>query len=179
MTEPAIVLIGPMGAGKSSVGRRLAKALGVAFYDSDAAVVRSHGPIDALFADHGEEHFRALERESVHAGLVGGGVVALGGGAILHPETRVELAGHRVVLLTVAPERVAGRIRGSRRPLLAGEDPVARWRAVYAERRELYEQLADLTIDTSTGPLQDVVDAIAAWAREGGSPRVPAAEGDA
>lgn len=165
MTSPAIVLIGPMGAGKTSIGKRVARALGMPFSDSDAAVVRDHGPIEKLFADHGEAHFRALEREAVAACLGRGGVVALGGGAVLDPRTQRDLSGHRVVLLTVGPQTVASRIRGSRRPLLQGDDALARWHAVYAERRELYERLADVTFDTSSGPLQTIVDDITTWAR--------------
>lgn len=161
----AIVLIGPMGAGKTSIGRRIAKTLGVAFYDSDAAVVREHGPIDALFAARGEAHFREIERAVVATGLAQGGVVALGGGAVLDPDTQAALAGHAVVLLTVGPQAVESRIRGGRRPLLADADPVARWHEIHAARRPTYERLADVTFDTSTGPLQDVVDAIAEWAR--------------
>jgi shikimate kinase len=65
MTSPAIVLIGPMGAGKTSVGKRVAKRLGLPFTDSDAAIVREHGPIETIFATHGEAHFRELEREAV------------------------------------------------------------------------------------------------------------------
>lgn len=165
MTTPAIVLIGPMGAGKTSIGKRVARSLHLPFSDSDAAVVREHGPIEALFAEHGEEHFRRLEREAVAECLQRGGVVALGGGAVLDAETQRDLARHRVVLLTVGPQTIASRIRGSARPLLQGDDAVARWNAVYAQRRELYERLADATFDTSTGPLQNIVDEIAAWAR--------------
>lgn len=165
----AIVLIGPMGAGKTSIGRRVAKALGTGFYDSDMAVVQGHGPIEQLFAEHGEDHFRALERAAVAEGLTRGGVVALGGGAVLHPETRADLAAHRlvhsVVLLTVRPETIESRIRGGRRPLLHGEDPVARWREIFAARRPVYEELADVTFDTSKGHLQEVVDAVAQWVR--------------
>lgn len=166
MTDPAIVLIGPMGAGKSSIGKKLARALGRGFADSDSLVVREHGPIERIFADHGEEHFRGLERRAVVDALATGGVVALGGGAVLHPDTQSDLARHRVVLLTVSERTIASRIRDSARPLLQGEDPIARWSAVYAGRRELYERLADTTIDTSTGRLQDIVDDLAARARE-------------
>lgn len=173
MNAPAIVLIGPMGAGKSSVGRRVAKALGMPFYDSDAAVVAAHGPIETIFAERGEAAFRALERDAVRAGLQRGGVVALGGGAVLDPDTQADLAGHRVVLLTVSPRVVAGRVGGTRRPLLqgAGEggetDAVARWQQVFESRRALYERLADAVFDTSSGPLQDVVDRVAEWAGGG------------
>lgn len=162
----AIVLIGPMGAGKTSVGRKVAKALGRRFYDSDAAVVREHGPIEALFAEHGEARFRELEREAVAAGLATGGVVSLGGGAVLHPLTRADLSGHRVVLLTVSPRVVAGRVRDSARPLLQGDDAIQRWTAIFQERLPVYEELADVTFDTSSGPLQHVVDAIVAWAND-------------
>lgn len=163
----AIVLIGPMGAGKTSIGKRVARALGEGFTDTDAAIVAAHGPIEEIFAAHGEPHFRELEAAAVRGSLAAGGVVALGGGSVLHPDTRAALAGHRVVYLTVTPERVASRIRGSRRPLLAGDDPLVRWNEVFRSRRALYESLADLTVDTSTGPLQDAVDAIVDWARGG------------
>lgn len=166
MSAGSLVLIGPMGAGKSSVGRKVARRLGRPFVDTDAAVVRAHGPIDEIFRAHGEEHFRALERQAVREGLEAGGVVSLGGGAVLHPDTQADLSAHRVALLLVSEATVASRLRGGNRPLVSGEDPVARWREVYAARRELYERLADARFDTSTGPLQDVVDAICRWAEE-------------
>lgn len=166
MTAPAIVLIGPMGAGKSSIGKKLARSLGTTFTDSDSVVVQGHGPIEQLFAAHGEAHFREIERAAVTTALARGGVVALGGGAVLHPATQQDLAAHRVVLLTVSDQTIASRLRGTTRPLLQGEDPIARWREVAGSRRELYERLATARFDTSTGPIQDIVDAIAAWAQE-------------
>lgn len=173
MSSASIVLIGPMGAGKTSVGRRVAKALGCRFVDTDAVVIRANGPIEEIFAQHGEAHFRALERRAVADALDGGGVVALGGGAVLDPDTRRDLAAHRIVLLTVDPERIASRIRGTKRPLLQAEDPIARWREVMAERRPVYDALADVVFDTSSGPLQHVVEHIVDWARDGES--MPAA----
>jgi len=172
MTSPeALVLIGPMGAGKTSVGRRVARALGRPFSDTDKIVVRDHGPIRDLFATAGESRFRELEREAVVEALTRGGVIALGGGAVLDAQTRARLEPHRVVLLTVAPHVVASRIHGDDRPLLGGEDPVARWSRIFEERRPVYEQTADIAFDTSSGPLSRVVDDIVAWAR-----RVPAGE---
>lgn len=156
-----------MGAGKTSIGRRVARSLRVPFLDTDKIVVRDHGPIPELFVNHGEAHFRDLERAAVVEALGRGGVVALGGGAVLNAATRADLARERVVLLTVSPRIVASRIQGNDRPLLAGEeDPVERWERIYAERRPIYEEIADLTIDTSTGPLAAVVADIVAWAQQ-------------
>lgn len=165
-SESAIVLIGPMGAGKTSVGRRVARALGVGFIDTDKLIVRDHGPIPELFVRFGEAHFRELERAAVREALASGGVVALGGGAILDAATRADLAAHRVAFLTVAPRVVAARIHGSDRPLLADADPVARWQSIFAERRALYEEVADITLDTSSGPLAAIVAEIVAWAQQ-------------
>ncbi|MBM7463041.1 shikimate kinase [Microbacterium dextranolyticum] len=163
MTGPAIVLVGPMGAGKTSVGRRVARALERGFVDTDKLVVRDHGPIPELFVTHGEARFRAIERDAVREALAGGGVVALGGGAVLDDATRDDLRAHRVVLLTVSPHVIASRIGGDDRPLLAGEDPVERWTRIYAARRPVYEEVADVTFDTSSGPLSAVVTKIVDW----------------
>lgn len=158
-----IVFIGPMGAGKTSIGRRVARGLHVPFLDTDRVVVRDHGPIPAIFAEHGEPHFRTLERDAVAEALATGGVVSLGGGAVLDPDTRAALAAHRVVYLTVSPETVASRIRDANRPLVAGDDPVAAWQRIYAERRPLYEEVADVTFDTSSGPITRVAAAVLDW----------------
>ena len=152
----SIVLGGPMGAGKSSIGRRVAKALGLRFIDA----------ISAIFAEHGEPHFRALERAAVHEALAVGGVVALGGGAVLHPDTEAELQGHDVVLLLVDASTVASRIRDDSRPLLRGASAVEDWKRIFNERRPVYDRVATITFDTSRGPLQDVVNDIVAWAQD-------------
>ncbi|MDQ4212767.1 shikimate kinase [Microbacterium sp. ASV81] len=163
--EPAIVLVGPMGAGKTSIGRRVARALGTTFTDTDKLIVRDHGPIPELFREHGEPRFRLIERDAVAEALERGGVVALGGGAVMDAQTRERLAAHRVVLLTVAPHIVASRVLGTPRPLLAGEDPIAEWKRIYAERLPVYRAVADLTLDTSSGRLSEIVTRIAEWAR--------------
>ncbi|MEV8133748.1 shikimate kinase [Microbacterium aurantiacum] len=168
MTSPesgAIVLVGPMGAGKTSIGRRVARDLGVGFSDTDKIVVRDHGPIPQIFVEHGEAHFRELEHHAVAEALRAGGVVALGGGAILDARTRSLLETHRVVLLTVSPQTVAGRLHGDDRPLLAGDDALERWKRIWTERRPLYDSVADVTFDTSRGPLSRVVDSVTAWVR--------------
>ena len=167
MTSPsdAVVLIGPMGAGKTSVGRRVAKALGRPFFDTDIAIVREHGPIERCSASTARSTSGPSSAKRCATGLATRGIVSLGGGAVLHPDTRADLAAHRVVLLTVDPAVVAGRMRETTRPLLQDEDPMARWTQIYEERRPIYEELADLTVDTSRGPLQHVVDAIVEWTR--------------
>lgn len=155
-----------MGAGKTSVGRRVARELGVEFTDTDKLIVREHGPIPEFFEAYGEERFREIERDAVAEALTHGGVIALGGGAVLDSDTRAALGAHRVVLLTVAPHVIAARISGQSRPLIAGVDPVQRWERIYAERSPIYAGLADTTFDTTSGPLSAVVDGIVAWAQE-------------
>lgn len=161
-----LVLVGPMAAGKTSVGRRVARRLGVPFIDTDKRIVAEHGPIPAIFSDHGESHFRSLERAAVSVALSEGGVVSLGGGAVTDAGTRELLRRHPVVFLTVTPEAVADRIRGGNRPLLAGEDPVRRWVRIFDERRGWYDEVADATFDTSRRPMQRIADEIVAWRRE-------------
>lgn len=161
----ALVLVGPMAAGKSSIGKRVARQLKRPFADTDKIISRDHGPIADIFRDRGEPYFRELERAAVRDALSAGGVVALGGGAVLNADTRGDFARHDVVLLTVSPQVVAERIRDSRRPLLGGEDALARWERILAERMPLYQEVADATFDTS-GPIQRVIDSIAQWARE-------------
>lgn len=157
-----VVLIGPMGAGKTSVGRRVAKKLGVPFVDTDKELVKAHGPIPALFDSVGEPRFRELERDAVALALVDPVVVSLGGGAVLDHNTRARLSVERVVLLTVSAEAVESRIRGSDRPLLH-HGGIAAWKTIAAERAPIYASLAGLTLDTSNRPLAHVVDDIVTW----------------
>ncbi|WP_460795449.1 shikimate kinase [Microbacterium sp. GXF0217] len=161
-----VVLVGPMGAGKTSVGRRVAKHLGVPFIDTDKRVVVQHGPIPDIFAAHGEAHFRELERVAVAEAVRKGGVVSLGGGAVTDDGTRKLLQEEPVVFLSVSREAVAERIRGTGRPLLAGdEDPLDRWERIMQARQELYEQVATVEFDTSRRPMARIAREIADWRR--------------
>ncbi|HVX46705.1 MAG TPA: shikimate kinase, partial [Mycobacteriales bacterium] len=112
MTAPALVVIGPPGAGKSTVGKAVARQLDVIFRDTDADIeAAAHKPISEIFIDDGEEHFRALERAAVATALAEhDGVLALGGGAILDPQTRAALAEHEVVYLAVELSAAAQRV---------------------------------------------------------------------
>ncbi len=163
MSAPPVVLIGPMGAGKTRVGKRVARLLGVGFTDTDKVVVAEHGPIAGLFAEHGEPYFRELERAAVAEALASDHVVSLGGGAVLDPATQADLHQQRVVFLTVTARAVEGRLGEGKRPLL--RNGVSDWQRIFDERRDIYEGLSDLTIDTSHRPYDAIAEEVAAWAR--------------
>ncbi len=162
---PLLVIIGPPGAGKTKVGKRVARALGVPFTDTDKVIVKAHGPIADLFAAHGEPHFRAIERETVAEALGTDGIVSLGGGAVLDPRTQADLRERRVALIMVDEDAVAERIEGAKRPLLA-HGGVAAWKALVDQRRHLYEALATRTFDSSRRSMDSVAEDVVAWLRE-------------
>ncbi|MCT1866121.1 shikimate kinase [Dermabacter sp. p3-SID358] len=149
---PRLVLVGPMGAGKSTVGRLVATALDVPFLDSDAEIEREAGQaIPEIFAERGEEHFRVLE-ERVIARLLAehDGVLALGGGAVTTPATRARLNRAPVVRLVLDPALAKKRIgNGKGRPVLAGEDPLARWIKVSREREPFFAEVSTWALDTN------------------------------
>ncbi|MFP5220647.1 MAG: shikimate kinase [Actinomycetes bacterium] len=167
MTEPVlmpVVLIGPPGAGKSTVGRALAERLGVAFRDTDADVEAAAGKSVAdVFVQDGEKRFRELERDAVRVALdEHAGVLALGGGAVLAETTRELLKRHVVVLLEVDLAGAAQRVGlGQGRPLV-GLNPRAQLRALMQQRRPLYDEVATATVDTSGVPVDVVVDRVLA-----------------
>jgi shikimate kinase len=163
-TGPCLVLVGPPGAGKSTVGRLVAQRLGVGFRDTDADVERVAGKrIADVFVDEGEEHFRTLERAAVAAALrEHDGVLSLGGGAVLSEQTRALLAGRPVVLLWADLSSAAQRVGLNRdRPVLA-LNPRATLRVLLEQRRPLYEQVAGAEVDTSGKPPGAVVDEVLA-----------------
>lgn len=148
-----VVLVGPMGAGKTTVGRALASLTGLPFVDSDELFVQVHGPIPEFFAARGEAAFRE-EEARVLAHVVGRPapcVLSCGGGAVLHPGTRRVLRGtdSDVVYLAVDDQEALRRVGGGAgRPVLAG-DPAGTWRRILAEREPLYREVADLVVDTT------------------------------
>jgi shikimate kinase len=159
---PRVVLVGPAGAGKSTVGAVLAQRLGVDLRDTDAAVEESAGArVAEVFAREGEAGFRRRERAAVADALAShDGVLSLGGGAVLDPATRADLAGLPVVLLEVSWETAAPRLHaGAGRPLLAG-DPQARWTALLTARRPLYSEVAALAVDTDGLSPAEVADRV-------------------
>ena len=167
MSQPVAVLVGTMGAGKTTVGRLLADALGVAFLDSDHAVeARAGKPVQEIFVDDGEAAFRALEREAVAAALdEHEGVLALGGGAVLDPGTRALLAEHRVVFLRVGLADAVKRVGlGVGRPMLLG-NVRARVKQLIDERTPVYEGLARIAVDTDGRTPREVAEEVDAGLR--------------
>jgi shikimate kinase len=145
-----VVLVGPPGAGKTTVGRLLAERWGVSFRDTDADVEAVAGKsISEIFVDDGEPRFRELERDAVATALAEHeGVLSLGGGAVLDATTRALLAHHHVVFLSVGMADAAKRVGLSRdRPVLA-LNPRATLHALLEERLPLYREVADVEIVT-------------------------------
>lgn len=158
--EPAqgIFLVGMMGAGKTTVGRLLARRLGRTFVDSDEEIEARCGVrIPVIFEIEGEEGFRARERSVIEAlTALGGIVLATGGGAVLAPQNRAHLAARgTVVYLHAQPADLYRRVRNDRnRPLLATADPLGRLEALYAQRDPLYREVAHLVVDTGRQKVQ-------------------------
>jgi shikimate kinase len=161
MSGPLLVLVGPMGAGKSTVGQLLAERLGVGYRDTDDDIVAEQGrSIADIFVDDGEPAFRAIEKQAVRRALAEHeGVLALGGGAVLDADTRALLAGHRVVYLSMDVEEAVKRTGlNAARPLLA-VNPRKQWRELMEARRHLYEEVATAVVATDGRTPEEVTRA--------------------
>lgn len=152
----ALVLIGPMGSGKTTLGKRLAKELQLDFMDTDKLIAKDHGSITKIFSDKGEQHFRSIETEYLKKALNTAGVVATGGGIVLSESNRELLNGHTVVFLDTDIEHVIGKINLSKRPLL--KDNPERWQEIYDQRKPLYEQCATATVYTGGKSIKSLID---------------------
>lgn len=167
--SPAVVLIGPPGSGKTTVGGVLAQRLGVALHDTDAAIEAAQGrAISDIFVQDGEAAFRALERaEVVRALTEEDGVLALGGGAVMQEPVADALreGGHRVVFLDVGIADASTRVGfDSSRPLLL-VNPRASWTRLMNARRPTYESLAGLRADTAGRTPEQVAAEVQEWLR--------------
>jgi 3-dehydroquinate synthase len=161
MSGPRIVLVGPMGVGKSTVGQLLAERLGVGYRDTDDDIVAAEGrAIADIFVEEGEPAFRALEKQAVARALAEHeGVLALGGGAILDADTRALLAGRPVVYLSMDVEEAVRRTGlNVARPLLA-VNPRKQWRDLMEARRHLYEEVATAVVATDGRTPEEVAQA--------------------
>jgi shikimate kinase len=161
--RPLLVLVGPMGAGKTTVGRILAAELGVGARDTDADIEAADGrSVPDIFVESGEQAFRTLETAAVADALTThDGVVSLGGGAVLDPATRDLLRGLTVVFLRVGLADAVARVGlGSGRPLLLG-NVRGRIKALLDERTPIYESVATLVVDTDGRTAEEVRTALA------------------
>ncbi|KKD06096.1 shikimate kinase [Streptomyces sp. WM6386] len=161
MTRPQVVLVGPMGVGKSTVGQLLAERLGVGYRDTDDDIVAEQGrTIAEIFVDEGEPVFRAIEKAAVRTALAEhDGVLALGGGSILDEDTRALLTGQRVVYLSMDVEEAVQRTGlNAARPLLA-VNPRKQWRELMEARRHLYEGIATAVVATDGRTPEEVTQA--------------------
>ncbi|MFC8278323.1 shikimate kinase [Streptomyces sp. NPDC057271] len=159
---PLVVLVGPMGSGKSTVGALLAERLGVPYRDTDADIVAAQGrEISDIFVDEGEPYFRELERQAVATAVAEhAGVLALGGGAVLDEDTRTLLAGLPVAYLSMDVEEAVRRVGlGAARPLLA-VNPRRQWRELMEARRPLYTEVARVVVATDDRTPEEVAQAV-------------------
>jgi shikimate kinase len=149
---PKAVLVGLPGSGKSTIGRRLARAMDLTLLDTDAAIEETTGrTIADIFATDGEKEFRRIEEDVIRAALQShDGVLSLGGGAVTTPGVREALAGHTVVYLEISAAEGVRRTGGSTvRPLLAGGDRAEKFRRLMAERVPLYRRVATIRVNTN------------------------------
>ncbi|MEW1979977.1 shikimate kinase [Citricoccus sp. NPDC079358] len=164
-----IVLVGPMGSGKSTVGLVLGRRLGLQRLDADDLFVAQHGAISEYFSHHGEPAFRQAEENVIGEVLSRAEpcILSLGGGAVLSAQTRDRLRhGSHVVYLTVAEGAALARLNGGLgRPVLAG-DPGRTWRRILAERHALYREVSQWTVDTTGRSTEDLATHIIHLVRE-------------
>ena len=169
---PRAIIIGAPGAGKTSVGRRVAERLGVAFHDSDAAIEKRAGkPVSDIFLSDGEAEFRRLEREVIAESLKDvDGVLSVGGGAVLDPDTREAFSHHTVVWLEVDLATATQRVgMNGARPLLMG-NVRGTMITMLNERTPLYAEVATITVDTSGRSVKTVVSDVVEELKSVGTP---------
>jgi shikimate kinase len=161
--SPAVVLVGPPGAGKTSVAEALGRLLDLPVRDTDRDVEQRAGaPVAEIFVEDGESRFRDLEREAVVDALAGHqGVLALGSGAVLDPRTEADLAGYPVVFLDVSVTHAARRIGFTKdRPILL-VNPRAEWVRMMDGRRAVYERVATARVQTDGRTVDEVAADVA------------------
>lgn len=169
MSRRHIALTGFMAAGKTTIGKKLARKLDVRFYDIDDLVVEQHGAISDIFYAQGEQQFRAYERDAIaHVIENEPGVIALGGGAVTYDET-LKLLKKRTyrVFVKVPPEQILGRLRRSKRvrPLIGPSPSLSKIKELYTQRMPRYSH-ADYVVEADDMTTAQVVDDIVEWLRK-------------
>lgn len=158
MISKPIVLIGPMGVGKTTIGRKLARALALPFVDTDVLVTKAHGPISNIFENQGEARFREYEEEAVSQALTQVQVIATGGGAVLSGATQRSLESAIVIYLSTNGKHMKSRLEKGNRPLL--KNGIDDWYRIYEERKPLYEAICTFEIETSEVGLAQTISNI-------------------
>lgn len=162
MTKQNVFLVGPMGSGKTTMGRQLAKALRLEFVDSDHEIEKRTGAsISWIFDIEGEAGFRKREAQVIDELTARNGIVlATGGGAVLDPQNRAHLRNRgTVVYLYANLDKLAERTsHDTNRPLLQNTDPRARLEALMAVREPLYREVAHITVDTGARSMRSTID---------------------
>lgn len=146
-----IVLVGPMGAGKTTLGKKLAKSLSVPFLDTDKEISKAHGQIAALFQSIGETAFRDIETNTLRDALSQRAVIATGGGIVIREANRELLRGQNVIFLDSSAKHVLAKINIEKRPLLK-DNPNA-WGEIYKQRLPLYKSVSQKTLFTGGKPV--------------------------
>lgn len=165
-----IILVGPMGAGKTTIGKQLAQQLGREFYDSDRVIENHTGAdIPLIFELEGEAGFRKREKSMLLELTQKEGIVlATGGGAVLDPENRKQLASNGFVIYLNAPlsQLISRTSKDKNRPLLQTADPGKKLEEILAVRDPLYREVADMIIETDGSPVRNVVKKIVTLANK-------------
>ena len=158
------MLVGPMGVGKTTVGKKLAKELDTTFVDTDKIISSENGSIASVFERLGEPGFREIESAVLARCLEGSGVIATGGGVVTTESNRKLLRSHNVIYLSTSGKQIESRISSRNRPLLgAGADS---WSSIYESRKPLYSEVATHEVDTSGKSLANIVSEISALVRQ-------------
>jgi shikimate kinase len=158
--DKPIVLVGPAGVGKTTVGKKLASALNLLFLDTDSMFVKDHGSIAEFFATYGESAFRKLEEDYLADALTKSAVIATGGGAVVSQLNQLAIKAATVVYLKTDGTHMQKRISQGNRPLI--QNGLEDWRKLYEARRVTYESVADITIDCSGHPIRQTLAEIRA-----------------
>lgn len=158
MLNRPVILVGPMGVGKSTIGKKLAKRLEVPFIDTDIVISDTHGTPTEIFEKLGEQEFRRIESETIVNSMSVIAVIATGGGAVLTETSRVAFRDGTVVYLKTNGNHLRSRLKHGNRPLLKNgfED----WKRIYEERKPIYKEVADIEVDTSNNSLKGIVEEI-------------------
>jgi len=147
-----------MGVGKSTIGKKLSKKLGLTFVDTDLMIVKEHGPIPEIFTNKGEAVFRSYEELAVAEAMKSPQVIATGGGAVLSGKNQRAIENAIVIYLSTNGQHMKSRLANGNRPLL--ENGISDWKRIYEERKPLYERLCDFEIDCSAASLSKTITEI-------------------